>query len=220
MPSGSGGAAMVRAGIAEQAVARLSETARGEDVSRLQRRRLVLAALYRAGFKRLAHGPMPSDIKRQGGDAAVERALRYLVDGAPETLEPTVTRGSLTAAFNITILSHLSARPSSPTSRGTFFFSRTSPNTCTASTARCFTSRDQPSIRRVAGIKLGRCSEIPANDPDFGETEEGSPSTGARFGHSLSRPRRYRPRPRTTRSSRSDVCRRPLHKEALLGVST
>ncbi len=29
-----------------------------------------------------------------------------------------------------------------------------------------------PGIRRVAGIKLGRCSDIPPNDRDFGGTEE------------------------------------------------
>jgi muramoyltetrapeptide carboxypeptidase len=27
-------------------------------------------------------------------------------------------------------------------------------------------------IRKVAGIKLGRCSRIPPNEPDFGMTEE------------------------------------------------
>jgi muramoyltetrapeptide carboxypeptidase len=26
-------------------------------------------------------------------------------------------------------------------------------------------------VRRVAGIRLGRCSAIPENDPDFGQTE-------------------------------------------------
>jgi muramoyltetrapeptide carboxypeptidase len=28
-----------------------------------------------------------------------------------------------------------------------------------------------PAVRRVAGIRLGRCSAIPDNDPDFGQTE-------------------------------------------------
>jgi muramoyltetrapeptide carboxypeptidase len=28
-----------------------------------------------------------------------------------------------------------------------------------------------PAMRKVAGIKLGRCSQIPANDPDFAKTE-------------------------------------------------
>jgi muramoyltetrapeptide carboxypeptidase len=29
-----------------------------------------------------------------------------------------------------------------------------------------------PGIRRVAGIRLGRCSNIPPNDPAFGQSEE------------------------------------------------
>jgi muramoyltetrapeptide carboxypeptidase len=29
-----------------------------------------------------------------------------------------------------------------------------------------------PNIRRVAGIRLGRCSAIPPNEPDFGQSEE------------------------------------------------
>jgi muramoyltetrapeptide carboxypeptidase len=29
-----------------------------------------------------------------------------------------------------------------------------------------------PAIRGVAGIRLGRCSDIPPNDPDFGMNEE------------------------------------------------
>jgi muramoyltetrapeptide carboxypeptidase len=28
------------------------------------------------------------------------------------------------------------------------------------------------SVRRVAGIRLGRCAPIPPNDPDFGRSEE------------------------------------------------
>jgi muramoyltetrapeptide carboxypeptidase len=29
-----------------------------------------------------------------------------------------------------------------------------------------------PMVQGVAGIRLGRCSEVPINDPDFGESEE------------------------------------------------
>jgi muramoyltetrapeptide carboxypeptidase len=28
-----------------------------------------------------------------------------------------------------------------------------------------------PVMRKLAGIKLGRCSQVPTNDPDFGKTE-------------------------------------------------
>jgi muramoyltetrapeptide carboxypeptidase len=30
----------------------------------------------------------------------------------------------------------------------------------------------QESVRRLAGIRLGRCNEVPENDRDFGQTEE------------------------------------------------
>jgi muramoyltetrapeptide carboxypeptidase len=29
-----------------------------------------------------------------------------------------------------------------------------------------------PMMRRAKGLRLGRCSAIPANDPDFGQSEE------------------------------------------------
>ncbi len=37
---------------------------------------------------------------------------------------------------------------------------------------RCNHITSHPSIRRVAGIRLGRCSLIPPNDPEFGSDEE------------------------------------------------
>src|SRR3712207_4820573 len=29
-----------------------------------------------------------------------------------------------------------------------------------------------PGVRRIAGLRLGLCTDVPENDPDFGETEE------------------------------------------------
>ena len=54
----------------------------------------LLAALYRAGFNSVAHGPMAHDIVRDGGDAAVGRALAWIIDRAPEALEPSVSRST------------------------------------------------------------------------------------------------------------------------------
>ena len=75
---------------------------------------MLLAALYRAGFDAVAHGPVVQDILRDGGDAAIGRALAWMVDRAPEALEPTVGRANKTAAFNMTILSHLLGTPLQP----------------------------------------------------------------------------------------------------------
>jgi muramoyltetrapeptide carboxypeptidase len=73
-----------------------------------------LAALYSRGFSQVAHGPMPQDLRRSGGRAAAARALAWLVEGAAEALEGSVTPGVPTAAFNITILSQLLGTPWQP----------------------------------------------------------------------------------------------------------
>jgi muramoyltetrapeptide carboxypeptidase len=75
----------------------------------------LLAALYSVGFEAVAHGPMVQDILRDdGGDAAIGRALAWMVDRAPETLERTVRGSNKTAAFNITVLSQLLGTPLQP----------------------------------------------------------------------------------------------------------
>src|SRR5437762_1519272 len=48
---------------------------------------VLLAALYTAGFAAVAHGPMAQDILRDAGDAAVGRALAWMVDRSPDALE-------------------------------------------------------------------------------------------------------------------------------------
>ena len=72
---------------------------------------VLLAALYRGGFEAVAHGPVAQDVLRDGGDAAIGRALDWMVDRAPEALEPTVGHGRKTAAFNMTVLSQLLGTP-------------------------------------------------------------------------------------------------------------
>ena len=48
----------------------------------------LLGALYKHGFDGAAHGPMPADLNRSGGEAAVARALSFIINGAADTLEP------------------------------------------------------------------------------------------------------------------------------------
>src|SRR3546814_14742374 len=72
----------------------------------------LLAALYARGIGRQFHGPMPVDIVREGGEAAVVRALRWLVDQDDESLEASVrATDKPVAAFNLPILSHLMGTP-------------------------------------------------------------------------------------------------------------
>src|SRR6478672_5547804 len=100
--------------VAEAVICGLPETARHKAYVGYSDAGTLLAGLYRAGHAAVAHGPMPADILREGGEAAVARALAWLVDAAPETLEPTVGGEQLTVAFNITILSQLLGTPLQP----------------------------------------------------------------------------------------------------------
>jgi muramoyltetrapeptide carboxypeptidase len=131
----------------------------------------LLAGLYKAGFAGLAHGPMPSDIGRPGGDAAVSRALAFLIDRAPDALEASVSPATATAAFNITVLCHLMGTPLEPDLAGHVLMLEEVGERMYRIDRALFQLTGNPALRRVAGIRLGRC-DIPANEPPFGQSEE------------------------------------------------
>lgn len=131
----------------------------------------LLAALYAQGFENVAHGPMPSDLARQGGDEAVRRALAFLVERKASAIEPTVASAEKCAAFNITILSHLIGTPYLPDlSDHVLMLEEVSEHMYRIDRALAQITFC-PAIRKVSGIRLGRCSQIPANDPDFAQSE-------------------------------------------------
>lgn len=132
----------------------------------------LLGALYKRGFSRVAHGPMPSDINRDGGEAAVARALVFLIDGAANSLEPMVTPTTKTAAYNMTVLSHVLGTPLEPDLTGHILMLEEVSEHMYRIDRTMFHITSTPTIRNVAGIMLGRCSNIPLNEPDFGQSEE------------------------------------------------
>jgi muramoyltetrapeptide carboxypeptidase len=133
---------------------------------------MLLAGLYALGFEKLAHGPMPSDIRRKGGAAAVARALAWLVAHDPDSLEPSVAPGTKTAAFNITILSHLLGTLLQPDLEGHVLMLEETEEQMYRIDRALFHITSNPAIRKAAGIRLGRCSDILPNDPDFVLQEE------------------------------------------------
>ena len=100
--------------VVESIMSRLIQASRGKAYVGYSDAGMLLAALYRAGFTAVAHGPVAQDILRDGGDAAVARTLAWMIDRAPEALEPTVDGAKKTAAFNMTVLSHLLGTPLEP----------------------------------------------------------------------------------------------------------
>jgi muramoyltetrapeptide carboxypeptidase len=133
---------------------------------------MLLAALYRAGFEAVAHGPVAQDILREAGDAAVGRALGWMVDRAPEALEPTVSSTRKTAAFNMTVLSQLLGTPLQPDLDGHVLMLEEVAEAMYRIDRSLFHITSNADIRRVTGIMLGRCSDITPNEPDCGMDEE------------------------------------------------
>jgi muramoyltetrapeptide carboxypeptidase len=131
----------------------------------------LLGALYSQGFGGAAHGPVAQEILREGGEAAIARALAWLVDRDPATLEPSLAPDVKAAAFNITILGSMLGTPWQPDLTGHVLMLEEVSEHMYRIDRSLFHITSNPGIRRVAGLRLGRCSAIPENDPDFGMTE-------------------------------------------------
>ncbi len=132
----------------------------------------LLGGLYASGIGRPVHGPMPGDLRRRNGKAAVERALAWFSNGAAGSLEPSLRSGEGAAAFNITVFSQLLGTPLQPDLAGHVLMLEDVSEQMYRTDRSMFHITSNPRVREVAGIRLGRCTEVPANDPDFGETEE------------------------------------------------
>ncbi len=155
--------------IAEAVAAKLAPAARTKTYLGYSDLGYMLAALRAQGCT-VAHGPMPADIRREGGAAAVTRALGYLTRRAPQSLEPHA--GTPSMAFNLTVLSHLVGTVIEPDLAGlVLMVEDVSEHHYRIDRALHHVTASR-SVRRAAGLRLGRMSDIPPNDPDFGEDED------------------------------------------------
>ena len=128
----------------------------------------LLAALQRAGC-RVAHGPMAQDILRAGGDAAVHRALDWLVRDEQASLEPALTGPAM--VFNLTVLSCLLGTEIEPDMDGVELLIEELDEEHYRIDRLMFHVTSSPAVRRCAGLRLGRCY-VPENDRPFGSDEE------------------------------------------------
>ena len=153
--------------IAEDALAQMDDNARAKSWLGYSDAGNLLGGLYAQGFAHVAHGPMPADIRRNGGDAAVDRALRWLVEGASEAVEPHALTAP-SAAFNMIILSHLIGTPLQPDLAGHVLMLEEVSEHLYRVDRALFHITSNRDIRRVAGIRLGRVSDVIENDRPFG----------------------------------------------------
>jgi len=157
--------------IAEAAVSDLPEAARAKRYLGYSDSGFLLAGFDRAGL-RCAHGPMAQDILRQGGEAAILRALDWLVDGSAAALEPGLLPMRRALAFNLTVLSHLLGTALEPDFNNAELLIEDVAEHEYRIDRAMFHVTASAAVRRCASIRVGRMSEIPANDPGFGSDAE------------------------------------------------
>ena len=157
--------------IAEAAARDLSDPARHKYLMGYSDGGFLLAAFDKAGLE-VAHGPMVQDVLRHGGEAAIGRALDWLVSRDPAALEPGVTSGARAMAFNLTVLSNLLGTALEPDFTGADLLIEDVAEHEYRLDRMMFHVTGSAAVRRCAAIRMGRMSEIPDNDPVFGSDAE------------------------------------------------
>lgn len=156
--------------IAEAAIAGLPQAARSKVYMGYSDSGFLLAGLHKAGLD-AAWGPMPQDVLRDGGEAAVARALDWLVRRDPSALEPDLQAPAF--AFNLTVLSCLLGTSLEPDLAGVDLLIEEVSEQHYRVDRLMFHVTASANVRSAARIRLGRVADVPANDPEFGSDEQG-----------------------------------------------
>jgi muramoyltetrapeptide carboxypeptidase len=154
--------------IAQAAIDRLERAARDKAYLGFSDCGFLLAGLYKAGFGRPVHGPMPVNIRASGGEAAVRRALAWLA-GSDDGLERGLDDRP-TVAFNLMTLASLTGTTLMPDLTGHVVMVEEVAEHLYAIDRLFFHVIAQ--IRGAAGLRLGMVTAVPENDRPFGSEAE------------------------------------------------
>lgn len=154
--------------IAERALTGMPEAARSKLYMGYSDAGFLLAGLHKAGID-VAWGPMPQDVLRDGGDTAVHRALNWIVGRDGSSLELQLRPPTM--AFNLTVLSNLLGTPLEPDFTGVDLLIEDVGEQLYRIDRTMFHVTASANVRRVARMRLGRVSDILANDPEFATGE-------------------------------------------------
>lgn len=154
--------------IAEAAVADLPNAARSKVYVGYSDAGFLHAAFHKAGLE-VAWGPMPTDFNREDGEAAVTRALDWIVRRDPAALEPGLEGPAM--AFNLTVLATLLGTVLEPDFSGVDLLIEDVHEHHYRIDRTMFHVTASANVRKVSRLRLGRVGDIPRNDPDFGLDE-------------------------------------------------
>lgn len=154
--------------IAQEAVGRLGKGAEAKQFLGYSDTGYLLAALYRAGIGHPVHAPMPADIRREDGEAAVRRSLAWLC-GDRSGEEPS-RDGHPAVAFNLTTLAMCCGTPLMPGLAGHVVMVEEVSEHLYAVDRLFFHLTAH--LGGLAGLRLGRVGDVPENDVPFGAGPE------------------------------------------------
>jgi muramoyltetrapeptide carboxypeptidase len=158
--------------IAEAALAQLNGASRVKTYLGYSDNGALLGGLYARGYENVVHGPIPVDMTRSGGEGAVKRALSWLIERSPESLELGVMFDAKNAAFNITVFQSMLGTSLEPDLSGHTLLLEDVGEYLYRLDRALFQITSSANVRSVKGIKLGRVSDVPENDKPFGANEE------------------------------------------------
>jgi muramoyltetrapeptide carboxypeptidase len=154
--------------IASDALVRLDRTAYDKTFLGYSDNGYLLAGLYRQDIGFPVHGPMPVDMRRDGGEEAVRRALAWFA-GDPTGLEPSLD-DKPTVAFNLITLAMLCGTELMPDlTDHVVMIEEVAEHLYAIDRLLFHVTQNLP---QVAGIRLGRLSAIPENDRPVGAEPE------------------------------------------------
>ena len=155
--------------IAEAALRASNGAGRGKTYLGYSDAGFLLAGLHKAGME-VAHGPMPQDVLRDGGEAAVSRALDWIVQRSDSALETGLDGPAL--AFNLTVLSNLLGTPLEPDFAGVDLLIEEVSEQYYRIDRAMFHLTGSEAVRKVRRLRLGRVSDVIENTPNFQSEEE------------------------------------------------
>ena len=158
--------------IAEDAVAALTSAAADKIYMGYSDAGNLLGALYGAQIGRVCHGPMPADIRRDGGESAVLRALDWMLYASPQSLEPQLQAGTKYAAFNLMTLAMMVGTPLMPDLKNHVLILEEVSEYLYGYDRAFFHVTSHLQTAGLAGLRIGRVSDVPENDRPFGENAE------------------------------------------------
>ena len=155
--------------IAEAACSDLSITAMRKTYLGYSDAGFLLAGLHKAGCE-VAHGPMPQDVLRDGGEAAVKRSLDWLLDRNSLAVEAGLSFPA--QAYNLTVLSSLLGTALEPDFKGCELLIEEVAEHHYRIDRLMFHVTGSANVRQAVELRMGNMSDIPANDPVWGSDEE------------------------------------------------